>query len=298
MRGKCAVGERAMENKARSQRREIATVKSVRILVCMVLCILSVLPFWIMLVNATRNSAAIEEHVSLIPSSFFLDNVKKLFSKTDRNITFFTYLENSSIVSLASVSVCVYFSALTAYGLFAYRFKGNRMIWSLILGMMLIPQQVSAIGFYRFMYKIGLVNNYLALILPMIASPGTVFFMKQYMEGTFPLQIVEAARIDGSSEFHTFNIIGIPLLKPAVVIQCIFSFISSWNSYYMPSMLLSRQKLYTLPMFMQLLKSNVYHTDFGIVYAGLLLSIAPVMTVYFILSKQIVAGVAIGGIKE
>jgi len=262
------------------------------------LCAMSLFPFWMMLVNATRNTVEIQQTVSFLPSGNLIANMKNLFAKTDSNITPFVYLRNSCVVSFSTILVCVYFSALTAYGLIAYRFKGNKFIWSLILAVLLIPTQVSSIGYYRQMYQWGFVNNYLSLILPAIASPTTVFFMRQYMKATLSLEIVDASRIDGCGEFITFNRIILPMMKPAVATQLIFTFISSWNAYYMPTMLLSRQQMYTLPMFIEILKSNQYKTDFGLVYAGLLLTVAPMLLVYMILSRHIVAGIALGGVKE
>ena len=277
---------------------QILTLKILRSAVCIFLCILSILPFWIMLVNSTRNTVQIQSGVSLLPSIHLVDNLKALFSKTDGNITPFTYLKNSCIVSFSSVLVCVYFSSLTAYGIFTYRFRGRKFLWTLIIAVMLVPTQVSSIGYFRQMYDWGLVNSYWSLILPSIAAPSTVFFVRQYMTASLPMEIVDAARIDGCGEWKIFNRIIIPIIKPAIATQMIFCFIASWNSYYMPSMLISRQKLYTLPMFIEILKSDIYRTDYGIVYAGLMLTILPMLIIYILLSKNIVAGVALGGVKE
>jgi len=166
------------------------------------------------------------------------------------------------------------------------------------MAIMMIPTQVSSIGFFRFMYSLGLGNNYAPLIIPAIAAPATVFFMRQYMLSALPLEIIDAARIDGSREFYTFNRIAMPLMKPAVATQCIFAFIGSWNNFYTPSMLLSSQKKYTLPMFVQLMRGERFRSDYGIIYVGLVITIMPIFVVYFILSKYIIAGVALGGVKE
>lgn len=282
----------------RGEKWRVLTLKILRNAVCIFLCALSILPFLIMIVNATRTSAQIQQGLSLIPSGNLMNNLATLFARTDSNITPWVYLKNSAVISFSTILVSVYFSSLTAYGLTAYRFRGRKALWTVIMIVLLIPAQVSSIGFYKQMYQWGFVNNYLALILPAIASPGTVFFMRQYMKASLQLEIVDAARIDGCGEWRTFNRIILPILKPAIATQMIFCFIGSWNAYYMPTMLLSRQSMYTLPMFIEILKGNNYKTDYGVVYTGLTFTILPMLAVYVVLSKNIVAGIALGGLKE
>ncbi|MDD6812477.1 MAG: carbohydrate ABC transporter permease [Lachnospiraceae bacterium] len=266
--------------------------------ICIFLCFLSLIPFWIMIVNATRDSVAIQSQFSLIPSTYFFSNLQKLLYQCNANVPLWQYMVNSLIISVGSTVLAVYFSTMTAYGVTVYKFKGSTFAWAFIMAIMMIPTQVSSIGFFRFMYGIGLGNNYLPLIIPAIASPATVFFMRQYMQSALSLEIVDAARIDGSGEFRTFNTIAVPLMKPAIATQCIFAFIGSWNNFYTPSMLLSSQKKYTLPMFVQLMRGERFRSDYGIIYVGLVLTILPIFIVYFLLSKYIIAGVALGGVKE
>lgn len=266
--------------------------------VCIFLCFLSLIPFWIMIVNASRDSVAIQSGFSLIPSTHILENWNKLLYQCNQNVPLWKYMTNSLIIAGFSTVLSVYFSTMTAYGVVVYKFKGSQFAWAFIMAIMMIPTQVSSIGFFRFMYGLGLGNNYVPLIIPAIAAPATVFFMRQYMLSALPLEIIDAARIDGSKEFNTFNTIAMPLMKPAVATQCIFAFIGSWNNFYTPSMLLSSQKKYTLPMFVQLMRGERFRSDYGIIYVGLVITIMPIFIVYFILSKYIIAGVALGGVKE
>ena len=165
---------------------------------------------------------------------------------------------------------------------------------------MMIPVQVTSVGFYQFMSRLGLTDSYIPLIIPAVAAPAVVFFMRQYMKSSFPLEIVEAARIDGCGEYRTFFTIGIPMMKPAFAVQAIFAFVANWNNYYTPSMILiSREKSQlTLPMMVNTIISNDKLNDFGANYSAIMLSIIPVVIVYFIFSKFIVEGVALGGVKE
>jgi multiple sugar transport system permease protein len=165
------------------------------------------------------------------------------------------------------------------------------------MGVMMIPAQVTSIGFYQFMYQIGMVNNFLALILPAMAAPATVFFMRQYMVANLPMDLLEAARIDGSREFSTFNHIVLPIMKPAMATQAIFSFVGNWNALFIPLILLTSNQNYTMPIMVSLLKGDIYKTEYGAVYLGLSLTVLPLFVVYFLLSKYIIAGVALGGVK-
>lgn len=265
-------------------------------IVCILLGLLSIMPFWIMIVNATRSTYQIQQHaVSLIPSTFFKSNFAVLTGKTFNPLTGFF---NSVIISSGATVCAVYFSTLTAYALVAYEWKLRQPFFTLILGVMMIPTQVISIGFYQFMYRIGMTNNLLALILPSIAAPMTVFFMRQYMLPSLNLDIVASARIDGAGEFRTFNSIVLPIMKPAMATQAIFTYVTSWNNLFLPMILLTKKENYTMPIMVSLLKGDIYKTEYGAVYLALTLSVLPLFVVYFLLSKYIIAGVALGSVKE
>ena len=263
--------------------------------VCLVLAILSVLPFWVMFVNATRDTFEIQQDaLSLIPSKHLMSNIKILIGKTFDPIKGLT---NSMIVSVGSTFCTIYFSALTAYALVAYNWRMRKPFFTFIMAVMMLPAQVSVIGFYQFMYKIGMTNNFMALILPTIATPAAVFFMRQYMIASLPLELVEAARIDGAGEFYTFNRIVLPIMKPAMATQAIFTFVSSWNNLFLPLVLLTDNDKYTMPIMVSLLRGDIYKTEYGAVYLGLALTVLPLFLAYFALSKYIIEGVALGGVK-
>jgi len=264
--------------------------------VSIVLAILSILPFWIMIANATRSTYQIQQHaISLFPSEFLMSNLKVLTGKIFNPITGFV---NSLIVSTGATFCAVYFSTLTAYALVAYDWKLRQAFFTVILAVMMIPTQVISIGFYQFMYRMHMTNNLLALILPSIAAPMTVFFMRQYMLPALNLDIVASARIDGAGEFRTFNSIVLPITKPAMATQAIFTYVSSWNSLFMPMILLTKKENYTMPIMVSLLKGDIYKTEYGAVYLALTMSVLPLLIVYFLLSKYIIAGVALGSVKE
>ena len=262
-------------------------------IICGILTILSIMPFLIMVINATRSTTEIQQHaISLIPSSHLLNNFQILTGKSFNPLRGFL---NSMIISTGSTACAVYFSTLTAYAVVVYTWKLRQPFFTFIMAIMMIPAQVMSIGFYQFMYQIHMTNNFLALILPSIAAPTMVFFMRQFMLSALPLDIVASARIDGSREFYTFNHIVLPIMKPAIATQAIFSFVSSWNNLFLPLILLTRQEKYTMPIMVSLLKGDIYKTEYGSIYMAL--TVLPLFIVYFLLSKYIIAGVALGGVK-
>ncbi len=269
--------------------------KTIIYIVLVILAVLSLFPFVVMVINATRNTPQIQQHaVSLIPSHYLMNNWAVFNGKTFNPIRGFI---NSVIISSGATILTIYFSTLTAWALVAYHWKLRNAFFSFILAVMMIPGQITAIGFYQFMYKIHMTNNFLALILPAIAAPSCVFFMRQFMVATFPMELLDAARIDGSGEFRTFNEIGLPIMKPAMATQAIFTFVGNWNQLFMPSILLTDNNLYTMPLMVSQLRGDIYKVEYGAVYLGLTLSVLPLFVIYFALSKYIIAGVALGGVK-
>ena len=264
--------------------------------VMVILSIIALLPIYVLIVNATRDHVDITSNgVSFIPNLHLFDNIKTLNQWTEEGKVAYdawTGYANSAIIAFSTTILTVVFSGMTAYGVVVYDFKFKNAAYTFILAVMMIPVQVTSVGFYQFMSKLGLTDNYLPLILPAIAAPSVVFFMRQYMKSSFPLEIVEAARIDGCGEYRTFFTIGIPMMKPAFAVQAIFAFVANWNNFYMPSMIL------TLPMMVNTILSNDKLADYGAQYAAIMLSIIPVVVVYFIFSRSIVEGVALGGVKE
>jgi len=286
-----------MSKKALKVKNGSTALKVTIYVVCIVLAILSILPFWIMFVNATRSTVEIQSHaISLIPSNF-LKNNWAIISANDTFVPMRGFI-NSFIIATGSTICSIYFSTLTAYAIIVYEWKLKAAFYNYILAVMMIPGQVVTIGFFQMVYKLGFTNNILMLILPGIAAPMTVFYMRQYMVPALSMEIIQAARIDGAKEFYIFNRIALPLLKPAIATQAIFAFVASWNSLFTPMILLAQDKTkYTMPMMVSQLRGDIYKTELGSIYLGLSVTVLPLFIVYFALSKYIIAGVALGGVK-
>ncbi|MCR4830565.1 MAG: carbohydrate ABC transporter permease [Pseudobutyrivibrio sp.] len=251
--------------------------------------------FYILFINATRSNSELSTGFRPTPSSHFFENWTNLKEGT---LPIFTGMINSLVIAVLTAGLATYFSTMTAYAIHAYEFKLKNAMFTFILMIMMIPTQVTVLGFLQLIGNIGLDNNPAALIVPAVASPAVFFYMKQYMDSTLPLSLIEAARIDGSGEFRTFNQIVLPLMKPAIAVQAIFSFVSSWNNYFTPALVLHDDAKKTLPILIaQLRSADFLKFDMGQVYMMIAFSIFPVILVYLVLSRYIVGGVTLGGVK-
>lgn len=253
--------------------------------------------FYILFVNSTRSHADLQKGFSALPGSHFFTNLKNVTN--DGNFPMARGILNSLIVSSCSAVICTYFSALTAYGLYAYNFKLKKFAFTFIMAILVMPTQVTAMGFLRLITKMGMYDSLLPLIIPSIASPAVFYFMYSYLQSSLPLSLVEAARIDGSKEFRTFNQIIIPIMKPAIAVQAIFTFVGSWNNYFVPALIIQSKDKMTVPILIALLRGADYlNRDMGKIYMMIMVAIVPIILVYLILSKYIIAGVTLGGVKE
>ena len=251
--------------------------------------------FYVMFINATRSNGELQSGFTAIPSTHLLVNWNNLIKGT---LPIWSGMFNSLLISACSALLCTYFSTMTAYAIHAYEFKLKKYIYPFILMIMMIPTQVTALGFIKLVNKMNLMDSFIPLIIPAIASPVVFFYMKQYMESALPMSLIEAARIDGSGEFHTFNSIVLSLMKPAIAVQAIFTFVSNWNNYFTPALILHADKKKTLPILIaQLRAADWLKFDMGQVYVMITFSILPVIIVYLILSKHIVQGIALGSVK-
>lgn len=266
-------------------------------IVLIALAFLCLFFFYILIVNATRSHADLQKGFSALPGKHFLKNLQSIAN--DGSFPMLRGILNSLIVSTCSAAICTYFSALTAYGLYAYNFKVKKVAFTFIMAILVMPTQVTAMGFLRLITNMGMYDSLLPLIIPSIASPAVFYFMYSYLQSSLPLSLVEAARIDGSGEFRTFNRIVLPIMKPALAVQAIFTFVSSWNNYFVPALVIQSKNKMTVPILIATLRGADYmNFDMGKVYMMITVAIVPIIIVYLLLSKYIIAGVTLGGVKE
>ena len=269
--------------------------KSLIYLFLIALAVTCMIPFMMMMVNATRDGNEILTGFSLIPSVHLKENWDTVFSY----FNLFLGMRNSVLVAIPATLLSAYFSTLTAYGLAFYQFKGNKTIFIVILVFMMIPGQLSLIGFYQLCSKLKLVNSYIPLIVPAIAAPGTVFFLRQYILSTLPKSLVEAARMDGANELFSFHRIVIPIVSPAVATMGIMGFIGNWNNYMLPMILINKNEKMTLPVMMATLRASQDITrNQGATYLSVAISVIPILLVFAVFSKYIISSVSAGAVKE
>jgi multiple sugar transport system permease protein len=251
--------------------------------------------FYALFINATRSNGELTRGFSLLPGRAL---VKNWNSMVHCALPIMSSMRNSLIVALSSSLLCSYFSIMTAYGIHAYCFKGRKLFYTLMIGFMMIPRQVTALGFVSLVDKMHLMDSFLPLILPELASPIVFYYMIKYMESTLPMSLVEAARIDGASELFVFNRIVLPLMRPAFAVQMIFKFVESWNNFFIPALILHDDTKKTMPVIISILRSSNF-TDFdnGLIYMVIAFSILPSVLIYLFLSRLIISGITSGGIK-
>lgn len=258
------------------------------------LTIISFMPFYIMIVNSTRSNLDILNGLSLIPGHSLVENYEIMM----KQLNIWRGFRNSLTISVPFTVLSAYFGALTAYGFAVYNFRGKKIAFAFVLGTMMIPQQLGLIGYFELNNKLGLLDTYVPLIIPAITNTMTIFFIKQYVEQSLPKSLIEAARIDGASEFAIFNRIALPIMVPAIATQSIFNFVGSWNNYISPLVLLFSEEKYPLPVLISIIRGTAYRTNFGAMYLIIAISVVPVLIAFALLSKRIIAGLTVGAVKE
>lgn len=269
--------------------------KAIIYVLLILLAAVCLFPFLLMMVNATRSGVEITKSFTLIPGKNLKENWDTVFSF----FNLFLGMWNSLKVSVPATLLTAYFSAMTAFGLAMYKFKGNKAIFTTILIFMMIPGQLSLIGFYNLCTKLGLVNSYIPLIIPAIAAPGTVFFLRQYVLAVMPPSLMEAARIDGASELYSFHRIALPIMSPGIATMSIMAFIGNWNNYLLPMIILNKNDKFTLPVMMATLKASTdIQRNQGAIYLAVAISVIPILLVFCFCSKYIISSISAGSVKE
>lgn len=274
----------------------LVSIKKYMLYVGLIILSISCLgPFLLMIINATRSGREIMTSFTLIPGNQLAKNWEIMTGY----FNIFQGIWNSLLVAICCTMLTAYFSAITAYSLATYKFRGNKLIFTCILIFMMIPSQLGLLGFYDLINGMRLVDSYIPLIIPTIASPATVFFLRQYTKAVLPKALLEAARIDGASEILIYHKIVLPIMAPGVATISIGTFIGSWNNYLMPLILLFSPKKFTLPVMMASMRASQDITsNQGAIYLTVAISVIPIMAAFCFFSKYIISGISAGGIKE
>lgn len=253
--------------------------------------ILTVTPFiWMILSSFKTNAEIVSVNQSLFPEQWSFQNFIDLFER----LNFDVYLKNTLIITGFSFFGLL-FNAMAGYGFAKYRFKGKNSLFIMVLATMMIPSQVTMIPVYLILNTVGLTNTYAGIILPGLAGAFGIFLFRQFMS-TISDELLEAARLDGASEFYIFTRIILPLSRPILAVQGILVFIGGWNSFIWPLIIATDQRFYTLSVGLQLLQGQ-HGTDYALQMAGATFMVAPILIVFMIFQKYILSGFNVSGMK-
>lgn len=253
--------------------------------------ILVSIPFFWMISSAFKpESEILKLPPTLIPKDPTLENFINLFTE----LNFLVYLRNTLIIVIFSF-VGLLFNAMAGYGFAKYNFKGKNNLFYLVLATMMIPGQVTMIPIYLLLNQMGLTNTMAGIILPGLAVAFSIFLFRQFME-TIPIDLIEAARLDGAGEFYIFFRLIIPIAKPIFAVQGILTFIGAWNSFLWPLIIANSEKLYTLSVGLSLLQGQ-YANNFALQMAGAAFMVVPIIIIFAFFQKYIVEGFTMSGMK-
>lgn len=268
--------------------------KRTRIIIGIVLGIwglTTVVPFVWMLLSAFKTNAEIVSITGgFLPETWTLDNFRELFVR----LNFDVYLKNTIIITLLSF-VGLFFNAFAGYGFAKYDFKGKNFLFLLVLATMMIPGQVTMIPVYLILNTLNLTNSYLGIVLPTLSSAFGIFLFRQFFSSISD-EMLEAARLDGASEYEIFFKIALPLSRPILAVQGILTFIGGWNSFLWPLIIANDQSYYTLSVGLQLLQGQ-HATNYALQMAGSAFMVIPILIIFVIFQKYILQGFDISGEK-
>lgn len=261
-------------------------------LLLFLLLLLSLVPFYLVIINSTHSSFDIVTKLNLLPGNALAEN----YATMQSNVNIWRGFLNSLVVAVSFTLLSGYFGAFCAYGFAKYNFRGKRFLFGIVLASMMIPSQVTIIGFYQLNLKLHMLNSYWPFILPGIANATTVFFMRGIISQSIPDSILEAARLEGCTEIGIFNRIVLPCVMPGVITMCIFNFVASWNNYMGPLIIMSDNDMYTMPVMIAMIK-GLYLSNYGAMYLAIAISVVPIIIVFCFFSRYIINGLTAGSDK-
>ena len=228
--------------------------------------------------------------------SIVWDKLTSNYRNLWKTVPYNRYFINSVFIATASTLLTLFFCSLGGYAFAKYQFRGQKILFGILLASMMVPFQVLLVPLFGLMYDIGWLNSYKAIVIPFSVGAFGVFLMRQFIV-TIPSELLDAARIDGCSEFGIYYRIVLPIIKPALGALTIYSFLGSWNGYLWPLIILRDEAKYTLPIGLANLV-GIYRQDYGMLMAGTLLSLMPIVILFLAMQREFVQGITLGSVKE
>lgn len=258
------------------------------------LTFLSAFPLYLMFIGGTKNDTEILTNLNLLPSTHLFENLKVI----NKNIPIWRGFFNSLLITVPFTLLSAYMSSFTAFGFSVYNFRFKKYLFGFVLSTMMIPAQLGIIGYFEFCISVNIIDTYIPLIIGGTVNTFSIFFIKQYSDQTLHKSLIEAARIDEATELQIFHRIALPILAPCIVTVSMFNFVSSWNNFIGPLVLLFSEEKLPLPVIISLLNTAQYPSNLGATYLAVAISLLPIMVVYLFCSKYLISGLTMGAIKE
>lgn len=262
-------------------------------LILTVVLVVSFYPLYYTFLLSSSTSQNIARHPipSLIPEGHFFDNIKRVFDSID----FWGATWNSVVVATITALSVVLFSTLAGFSFAKLRFRGRGPLLVFVIATTAVPTQLGVVPLFLVMKNLHWIDTLQAVIVPGLVTAFGVFWMTQYLESALPYELIEAARVDGASMFRTFRSIALPAARPAATMLGLFTFVASWTNFFWPSIVL-RSSHATLPVALSLLQAS-YFKDLSLIMAGVVLSVIPLLVLFLIAGRQLVAGIMAGAVK-
>jgi ABC-type glycerol-3-phosphate transport system permease component len=259
------------------------------------LAVMTFFPFYMMVIQATHISKEIlTTQPPLGPGVHSLDN----YANVLKVVPFWRNFGNSVIVSASVTALTLFFCSLGGYAFAVYQFPLKRFLFATLLGTMMLPWLVNLIPWFIIVTRLHWLNSFLAVVIPSAVSAFGVFWMRQYISSNVPLELLDAARIDGCPEGLIFFRVVVPILTPALAALAIMNFLPSWNSFFYPLLVLTRKQVMTLPLVLNLMRGDPYRgMDYGVLMTATTMALAPVMIVFWLAARRFISGMTAGAIK-
>lgn len=253
--------------------------------------LVSLLPFYIMLVMGTYSNADLNTGLKMIPGDYLMENLRTIL-QTD----YFTYYKNSLLVAFTATLGGLVVCSMAGFAFAKYEFKGKEVLFVIVLGTLMIPKQLGLVGFLAEMRAMGMQNTLLPLMIPPMASAFGVFWMRQYMESAVPDELLESAKLDGCNDFRVYSMIVMPVIRPALVTIFLLLFLWSWNDYLTPLIVINKESRYTVPLGASIL-GNMYRSDYAARILALSMATIPILVLFSLGSRSLIRGLVAGSVK-
>ncbi|BDG47571.1 carbohydrate ABC transporter permease [Parageobacillus sp. KH3-4] len=278
-----------------SMARPNPVVKIILVLMLLFIAVIALFPFFALLLASFKPSTELLRYGLNLKLQAHLLSFKNYIYLFQEGAKYLIWYKNSLVITIIGTILSLFFSSMVGYALAVYDFKGKNVVFILVLAVMMIPMEILMLPLYKLMVSFKMINTYWGVIVPIMVAPVAIFFFRQYALG-LPKELLDAARIDGCSEFKIFFNIMVPLMKPAFGAMAILQAMGYWNSFLWPTVILRTEDMFTLPIGLSGLLTP-YGNNYDILISGSLLTILPIIILFIFFQRYFISGLTVGGVK-